>query len=279
MIDYLKPVRGQTENAAMTFVGYALIFLAWTIGAAIFLILGTIAFGEDQPWETFAVSLGQFIPILAAVIGATYLFKRKPITVITSRGHFSFKIFCIGALSWGGLLVLGSLMSWALDPSSLKFTFNLTTFIPALIVLILLLPIQVSAEEVFFRGFIPQSLSRTKLSDGLIVLISSLLFAVPHLLNPEAQAEPLWSLLAYTAMGFGWLQAAKWFGGLEIAIGAHLVNNFFGLAIVGYENSVVAPSSIWIGPPAQMQSTAIALWVIVGIWLLILKKIKTAKPD
>jgi hypothetical protein len=64
-----------------------------------------------------------------------------------------------------------------------------------------------------------------------------------------------------------------------VAIGAHLANNFFGLAIVGYENSVVEPSSIWVGPEAKMQFSAIALWVTIGIWLLIVKKLKVSKTN
>lgn len=275
MIDYLKPIRGRSENPGMTLIGYLIISLAWTVGAGTFALVSAAAWGKSpQPWQAFVSSFGQFIPILIAVIVAIYLFGRKPKTLITSRNKFSYGNLIVGMMSWGSILVLSSLLGWAANPDSLKFTFDLTTFIPALLVMILLMPIQVSAEEVFFRGYIPQTLSRTKISSGFVVLISSLLFALPHLLNPEAQAEPLWSLLAYSAMGFGWLVAAKWFGGLEIAIGAHFINNFFGLAIIGYENSVIAPSSIWVGPAAQMQSAAIALWVSVGIWLLIIKRFR-----
>jgi membrane protease YdiL (CAAX protease family) len=280
MIDYLKPTRGRSENAAMWFVGYAIMFFAWTIGAGIFALVPSIAWGDQlEPWQSFFASFFQFVPILGSVIGAAYLLGRKPITLITSRGSFSTKNLLFGILSWSSILLVASLIGWAADPASLKFTFNLGTFAPALLVLILLLPIQVCAEELFFRGFIPQSLSRGNMPAGFVVLISTLLFAAPHLLNPEAQSEPVWSLIAYSSMGFGWLMAAKWLGGLEVAIGAHLANNFFGLAIVGYENSVVEPSSIWVGPAAEMQFSAIALWVTIGIWLLIVKKLKVSKTN
>ena len=282
MSDYLKPNRGARENAAMTFAGYGIIFLGWTFGAALFITVAMSALNfhdMDSPWKNFLVSFSQFIPILAAVIGVTILLGRKPLTLITSESKFSFSKLGLGVISWGGLLILGATIGWAIDPSSLKFTFDPASFFPALFVLIVLLPIQVGAEELFFRGFIPQSLTRTNLSSASIVLISTLLFTLPHLLNPEAKSQPIWAVIAYSSMGFGWLVAARWSGGLEVAIGAHIINNFFGLAIVGYEDSVVAPSSIWVGPAANMQTTAIALWLTVGIWLLLVKRFGNATTN
>ncbi len=278
MNNFLKPIPGKSETTLMWFAGYIINFFAWTFGALIFAYAAGIAFsGKLEPWQSFFVSFIQFVPCLIAVIYAVKLFGRNPLTVVTSESKFSFKNLRFGIVSWMTVLGIGTLISWAADPSSLRFTFNISSFLPALVVLLVLLPIQVSAEELFFRGFIPQSLSRTRMSEGLIVVISALIFAAPHLLNPEASSQPIWSLIAYSAMGFGWLIAAKWVGGLEIAIGAHFANNFFALVIVGYENSVVSPSSIWIGPEAQMQSSAIALWITVGIWLLVVRKLSAKK--
>lgn len=278
MNNFLKPVPGKTETTLKWFAGYIINFFAWTFGALLFAYAAGIAFsGKLEPWQSFFVSFIQFVPCLIAVIYAVKLFGRNPLTVVTSESKFSFKNLRFGIFSWIAVLGIGTLISWAAEPSSLRFTFNISSFLPALAVLLVLLPIQVSAEELFFRGFIPQSLSRTRMSEGLIVVISALIFAAPHLLNPEASSQPIWSLIAYSAMGFGWLMAAKWVGGLEIAIGAHFANNFFALVIVGYENSVVSPSSIWIGPEAQMQGSAIALWITVGIWLLVVRKLRVKK--
>lgn len=278
MNNFLKPVPGKTETTLKWFAGYIINFFAWTFGALLFAYAAGIAFsGNLEPWQSFFVSFIQFVPCLIAVIYAVKLFGRNPLTVVTSESKFSFKNLRFGIFSWIAVLGIGTLISWAAEPSSLRFTFNISSFLPALAVLLVLLPIQVSAEELFFRGFIPQSLSRTRMSEGLIVVISALIFAAPHLLNPEASSQPIWSLIAYSAMGFGWLMAARWVGGLEIAIGAHFANNFFALVIVGYENSVVSPSSIWIGPEAQMQGSAIALWITVGIWLLVVRKLRVKK--
>ncbi len=278
MNNFLKPTPGNSETSLMWFVGYLINFFAWTVGAATFaFVAGGIWQDELEPWQSFVVSFIQFAPCLVAVLFAVKLFGRKPLTVVTGQTKFSFKNLRFGIISWLAVLGIGTLINWAADPSALKYTFNISTFLPALFVLLLLLPIQVSAEELFFRGFIPQSLSRTRISEKLVVAISAVIFATPHLLNPEAASEPLWSLIAYGAMGFGWLMAAKWLGGLEIAIGAHFANNFFALVIVGYENSVVSPSSIWIGPEAQMQSSAVAHWVTVGIRLLVVKKLRVKK--
>ena len=278
MKNYLKAVPGNKETSLMWFTGYLINIFAWTIGAAVFvLVADSFWSSEKEPWQTFFVSFIQFAPCLIAVLITTKLFGRKVLTVVTSEQKFSIRNLRFGILSWMAVLGTGTFISWAADPSALKYTFDISTFAPALLVLLLLLPIQVSAEELFFRGFIPQSLSRTSMSDSLVITISTLIFALPHLLNPEATSDPVWSLIAYSAMGFGWLMAAKWLGGLEVAIGAHLANNFFGLAIVGYENSVVESSSIWVGPEAQMQSSAIALWITVGIWLFIVKKLRVSK--
>ena len=278
MKNFFEPVRGQNENAASIFLSFMTILFAWIFLASIFVIIPTMLWTiNPKPWQVLFTSLIGFVPVLPSFLIVSKILAREVFTFVTTQSRFSFRNFFIGVGSWGSLLLIGTLISFAEDSNGLKFVFDAQSFLIALLVLVILLPIQVASEELIFRGFIPQSLSFFKIPRNLVVLLSALAFAAPHLLNPEAQSEPIWSILAYGSLGFAWLTAARWFGGLEITIGAHLINNFYGLAIVGYENSVLTSSPIFIGPAPQMNSTAIAMWVTVGLWLLMIKRFKNVE--
>ena len=275
MKDFFEPVRGQNENAVSLFLSFMAILFAWTFLAALFVIVPSIIWQlNPKPWQMLFIALFSFVPIAPTFILISKILGRKVLTFITINSKLSIRKFFIGAGTWAILLFVGTLISFLVDKQSIEYVFNWQGFLAALLVIVVLLPVQVLSEELVFRGFIPQAISFFKIPKNLVVLLSSLAFAVPHLMNPEAKDDPLWSLLAYGALGFAWLTAAKWFGGIEVTFGAHLVNNFYGLALVGYQNSVLNSSPIFIGPSPQMNSTAIAMWITVGIWLLIIKKFR-----
>ena len=173
--------------------------------------------------------------------------------------------------TWGLLLIGETAVKMITSFNKLEVTFRPETFLPTLLVSLVLLPIQTASEEMLFRGALPQNLSRHLRQPIVVVILSSVLFGAAHLMNPEALSRPIISLLAYSAVGFGWGLVTQKSGGLELAIGAHTINNFYGLFVVGYRNSAIRGSSIWMLPNINMVESMILSIIMVMIWIVMLR--------
>ncbi len=274
MSDFFRPLKGANENVGTIVLVIWLMFTALLIVGQIF-SLGFDAVLGDEPWQSLVVSFSSAIPVLGLALLAPVIYKRPIKTLVTSADRFRWRLVALGAAVWGGLLVVGAAVAYAMDPHSFSLVFTPATFIPMLLVGLIFIPIQISSEEVLFRGVITQALGRAFQSDAIVIALTTALFALPHLLNPEAAGNAGFAFLAYGAISFGWVMAARQFGGLEITLGAHLINNVFGILVVGYADAVVAISPIWITPAPEMNATAVSAIVTVAVWLGVLRWIKS----
>jgi len=270
--NYLRPNRGRRETGLYIFAALWFIAVMWLIiGSVITSALQQVL--PTAPWANFIIAFSGFIPMLVACLLAMKLYGRSMLSVVTTASRFSVRTWITGFLGWAALLLMSSLIGWFTDPSSMRFSFDAFAFFPALLVCLVLLPVQTAAEELLFRGVIAQALSRAISSNVVVAVVGSLLFALPHLLNPEAQGAPVASLIAYFSIGFGWQWAAIRLGSLEIALGAHLANNFFDLFVIGYEDSAVKGVAVWTTPPTNMNSAAVASVLTCGVWMLLSERI------
>jgi len=97
-----------------------------------------------------------------------------------------------------------SLLEALIYPGRYVWTLNLTRFLPFLFLALFFIPIQTSAEELFFRGYLLQEIGLRSRNIWVLSCISGLLFGLPHLLNPEATVNfPLLGFY-YFAFGFSW---------------------------------------------------------------------------
>ena len=103
--------------------------------------------------------------------------------------------------------------------------FNVTAAIISMVIVLLMVPFQATAEEVVFRGLFLQVLGSWMKSPWLAIGLSSLAFAVMHIYD-------IWGLLAVGLMGLvaAWLTWKT--GGLEAAIAIHIMNNLIAFAFM-----------------------------------------------
>lgn len=64
-----------------------------------------------------------------------------------------------------------------------------------------LTPLQTATEELLFRGYVMQGLSLLVKRPVAIAVISSVIFTLPHLANPEVARAPLLVPLQYVTIG------------------------------------------------------------------------------
>ena len=272
MTNFFRPERGKNENAGTVLLGIWLMFMGvFVLGYYTSVLMDSVL--GNAIWQELVVAFSSAVPVLLLSLIVPLVYGRRIITLFTSAQRFRWRVFALGIGVWGGLLVLSALVAWIVDPTSFEWSLDAKEFIPLLAVSALFIPIQIASEELLYRGVIPQALGRALRSDVFVIVLSTLLFALPHLLNPEASAEPGFALITYSAISLSWVVAVWKWGGLEISLGAHFINNVFGILIVGYENSVVRTAPMWMTPAPDMALTAVSSVITSVLWFVILHQV------
>ena len=99
---------------------------------------------------------------------------------------------------------------------------------------VLAIALQVTTEEVYFRGYLMQQLAALDLRRRVWMLVPSIYFGLSHLLNGAGLAEgTLWAVWA-GMLGAACADLTARTGNLGAAIGLHLGNNLFAALVLGY---------------------------------------------
>ncbi|GAA5220513.1 CPBP family intramembrane glutamic endopeptidase [Membranihabitans marinus] len=188
----------------------------------------------------FALTLFVFSGFIAGIVlGTRYVHERQILSVFTGNDIFRWKRFLQGLSIWFVILLGTELIGYLVDPSTYVFQFDLQPFLGLLLVSVLVLPIQTTAEELFFRGYLMQQIALIFQYRWVPILITSILFGAMHLSNPEVAQYGLFkSMSLYIGLGLFFAIIAVMDNGLELPIGIHFINNFYSFVLVGYENSV-----------------------------------------
>ena len=166
------------------------------------------------------------------------------------------------------MLVLSAGGDITLNPDSYSWNWNLAAFLPYLFIAFTLLPIQTTAEELFFRGWLQQWFDNGKRSQWVVSLLGGLVFAAPHMANPEvAGNELLLPLLSYGATGFMFSWVTFRDKSLEIAIGAHFANNLLAALFVSTDDSALPSVSLFTSPSVSWGPAALISLIMVPIFI------------
>jgi membrane protease YdiL (CAAX protease family) len=133
---------------------------------------------------------------------------------------------------WLGTCLLAALVVRAIGPVlvTLDLAFGrkdfvgVAAYLPTLAVLLVLVPLQATGEELFFRGTVMQAVGTFTRSPWPPIVISTALFTLAHGLRPELALA-----IAPVGLATAWLAIRT--GGLEAGMGYHIVLNTVGLAL------------------------------------------------
>jgi len=222
-------------------------------------------------WSSAATILISFLPLFIATLLAYRIFLKKNIkSLFTSRDAYSYKRTWIGFASLALISSAFGSFDLILNWDSYTFSFKASAFLPYLLIAFTLLPIQTTAEELFFRGWIQRWLDNGKKKQWSISILSGAIFSLPHLANPEvAGNELIFPIISYGATGFMLAWVTYRDKSLELAIGAHFANNLLAALLVSSQDSALPSVSLLTVPEVAWGPAALfsVIMVPIFIWL------------
>jgi uncharacterized protein len=290
MNSYLDLARNGKNDWWRFLLAVLLILFMWQIVGAIPLVFVTVVMmltGGTQSVTTtgglpgadtlvgFVAFMLASVFFLAGIFLAIRFIHGRPLrTLVTPERSFAWKRMLTGFGIWFVLSGLMSLLEALLHPGRYVWSFDPGKFVPYFFLALVLIPIQTSTEELFFRGYILQGVGLRTRSIWLLSVISGFLFMVPHFLNPEASVNYALMGLYYFAMGAFLAFITLRDGRLELALGVHAANNLFSVLIANYTISVLPSPSLYTvnvldavySVPAAIIGMGIFVLLFVGPW-------------
>ena len=187
-----------------------------------------------------------FLPLLLGLFIAVRWIHGRPFwSLFTSRKRLNWGRVWQGFWIFGLLVALFTVLEAVVYPGRYYVTFDLGRFLPFLIVGIVLIPMQTTAEELLFRGYLTQGLGLLVKNPLVLATLSGLLFTLPHLANPELSAGFWLVAPQYFIVGFALVLTTLRDEGLELALGVHAANNLFVGLIATFPDSAIQSETIF----------------------------------
>jgi hypothetical protein len=245
-----------------------------SIPSVVLLIMGLLT-SPDQPYMDMnpLIFVAIIFPNLMMFVGvwiAQRLVHRRTLRELTTARTFRWGLVWQTMLVWLMVMIVGTVIEALLYPGRYSVVFDIAKWIVFAPVILLLIPIQASGEELLFRGYLMQAVARLTHQPALLIVLSGVAFMLPHFANPEmssAVGGEVPMALNYLLVGIGtaWMSIRD--NGIERAIGMHVVNNLYAGILVGYEGSV-------LGTPTIFEANVIDAWygvvtLVIGFAVLL----------
>jgi membrane protease YdiL (CAAX protease family) len=199
----------------------------------------------------FEPNLNLFLLLFSYVValGGVYfairfLHRQTFISIITGRKKIDWKRVLFSFLIWSAFTIVSTLVTYYLNPSDFEINFQPVPFLILLVIAVLLVPIQTSVEELIFRGYLMQGFANLARNKWLPLLLTSTIFGLLHLSNPEV--SKLGNIIMIYYIGTGLLLGIMTLmdDGMELALGFHAANNLIGALLITSDWSAFQTFSI-----------------------------------
>jgi len=261
MVDYLNMARTGKNDWWRYLISFPGILFIWIFVGAIPIIVLMLYVAVDGDPSTnfsdagfsgisvlldFSANMLTFIPfIVATLLAVRFIHARSLRTLVTSAAHIRWRRIFAGAGVWFLAAALIATVEASLYPGRYILTFQPTTLAVYAIVALILIPIQTSAEELFFRGYLLQWMGLRLKNKWVLAFINGVLFFLPHVVNPEMASNSLLVGLGYFAFGFFTALITLQDNGMELALGMHAANNLFTALFANYTITALSSPALF----------------------------------
>ena len=227
-------------------------------------------FPDVAPWKAALITLVSFIPLFIVVPLLYRILLRVPWKrLITSNDRISIRRISHGFLAMSALIIPLSAIDLFINREDYRYTFEWALFWPYLIVALTLLPVQTTAEEFFFRGWLLRWNASGNWPIWAVTALNASLFALPHMFNPEVKDYYLIAFIYFASMGAMLTLATLRDKSLELAIGAHFANNLFAGILVSYQDSALPSAALLMSGELDWLGSTITAVIMVPLFLLL----------
>lgn len=196
---------------------------------------------------------------------------RKWLTVFNGTLSIRWKRALFSFFLWGLIMVFFLVYSLRTDPGNFILNNSSSSLIILVIIALSMIPFQTTFEEVLFRGYLMQGIGTWTRSKWVPFIITSVLFALMHSLNPEIKEFGFWLMIPqYLIFGlvFGLITILD--DGIELAMGAHAANNIFLSIFITQKASALQTVALYEQQEVDPVSDLIWLLVISIVFVIIL---------
>lgn len=203
-----------------------------------------------------------------------FIHEQSLTSLTTSRGKIDWKRVFFSFFLWGFFLVGTILLSYYTNPENYVYNFKLVPFLIFLFLGLILIPLQTSFEEYFFRGYLMQGLGLATKSRWFPFVFTSIAFGLMHIANPEVGKMGYIILIYYVGTGFFLGILTLMDEGLELALGFHAANNLFGALLLTSDWSAFQTHSILkdVAEPSAGFEVILPVFIIFPILVFIFSK-------
>ncbi|OUL64060.1 CPBP family intramembrane glutamic endopeptidase [Flavobacterium sp. AJR] len=203
-----------------------------------------------------------------------YIHHQTFLSVTTSRPKVDWNRILFSFLLWGTITAVLTVLFYYLSPEDFVINFKPIPFAILFIIGTLLIPIQTSTEEYVFRGYLMQGFANLARNKWFPLLMTSTIFGVMHIFNPEVSKMGYIVMVYYIGTGLFLGIITLMDEGIELALGFHAANNLVGALLVTSDWSVFQTHSVFkdISEPSAGADIILPVIVIYPIMLYIFSK-------
>ena len=236
-------------------------------------ILDLTSYGVNSTTTLFLMMIPFIVSFIFYVLFFKPIHKRSWITTVNGTHAIRWNRFFLGFGLWGSFMLILSILSYLINPENFEVQFQIEKWIPLLLVSLIVIPLQTSYEELLFRGYLSQGVGSLTGNRWLVLIVPSVFFALMHSFNPEIEKYGFWiTMPQYFVIGLTYTLISLLDDGIEIALGAHAVNNIFSATLANYEGGVISTDSILVEKNINPEESLIGLIISSAVFCFILSK-------
>ncbi|MFN4027901.1 MAG: lysostaphin resistance A-like protein [Flavobacterium sp.] len=271
-------------------LGFVIISLFYFLGQIPFgfaIAAKTVASGkampmtEDAMMKVFSPNVTLFLMLLifvstmiGIIIVVKYIHKLNLIDITTTRAKVDWKRIFFSFTLWSIISAVLTVASYYANPEDYVVNFKPIPFLILVLISFTLLPIQTSAEEYIFRGYLLQGLGLLAKNRWFPLITTSVMFGLMHILNPEVEKMGNVIMIYYIGTGFFLGIITLMDEGMELALGFHAANNIITALLVTAEWSALKTESVFkdVSTPSVGFEVLTPVLIIFPVILFIFSK-------
>jgi membrane protease YdiL (CAAX protease family) len=192
----------------------------------------------------FETMLPLVIFLVFLLLWVKYINKQSIKSLTTARPKVDWKRIFFSFGLWSVITIAITAVSYFAASENFEINFKPVPFAILAGIAIIMVPMQTSFEEYLFRGYLMQGIGIASRSKLTALIITSVMFGIMHIANPEIEKMGYLILLYYIGTGFFLGIITLMDDGMELALGFHASNNLIAALLVTSDWTALQTDSI-----------------------------------